>query len=41
MTHQHTHIPYPPSQVIADLTWDNEIVRLGGERAGDNWPFTK
>ena len=33
-------IPYPFSELIADLTWDSDIVRLGGERAGDNWPMT-
>ena len=32
--------PYPPSQVIAGIAWENEIVRLGGERTGDNWPLT-
>jgi hypothetical protein len=35
-----TIIPYPPSQVIRDLHWDEQIVRLGGEWAGDNWPMT-
>jgi hypothetical protein len=32
--------PYPPSQVITGIAWDDEIVRLGGERTGDNWPLT-
>jgi hypothetical protein len=32
--------PYPPSAVITNLIWDADIVRLGGERAGDNWPLT-
>lgn len=32
--------PYPPSKVITGLAWDDEIVRLGGERTGDNWPLT-
>ena len=33
------HAPYPASEAIADLRWDDDIVRLGGERAGDNWPM--
>jgi hypothetical protein len=40
MTRAAPSIPYPPSRVIVNLTWDDEIVRLGGERAGDNWPMT-
>jgi hypothetical protein len=32
--------PYPPSPVITGLAWDDGIVRLGGERTGDNWPLT-
>jgi hypothetical protein len=35
-----TDIPYAPSQAITDLHWDEEIVRLGGEWTGDNWPMT-
>ena len=31
--------PYPPSFVITGLVWDDEIVRLGGEWTGDNWPL--
>lgn len=32
--------PYPPSEFITGLTWEDKIVRLGGERTGDNWPLT-
>jgi hypothetical protein len=32
--------PCAPSPVVADVTWDDEVVRLGGERTGDNWPLT-
>jgi hypothetical protein len=32
--------PYPPSEIITGIAWDDEIVRLGGERTGDNWPLT-
>ena len=39
MTDPTTPVPYPPSQVITDLTWDDEIVRLDSEHAGDNWPM--
>ena len=39
MIHRHASAPYPPSQMIAGLAWDDEVVRLGGERAGDNWPL--
>jgi hypothetical protein len=35
-----SHAPYPASDVVLDLRWDDEIVRFGGERAGDNWPIT-
>ena len=40
MAHTESAIPYPPSQAIVDLTWDDQTVHLGGERAGDNWPLT-
>ena len=33
-------LPYPPSTLITGLVWDDETVRLGGERCGDNWPMT-
>jgi hypothetical protein len=39
MAHLESPIPYPPSQAITNLAWDAEIVRLGGARAGDNWPM--
>ena len=32
--------PYPPSKQIVGIDWEDEIVRLGGERTGDNWPLT-
>jgi hypothetical protein len=32
--------PYPPSETIVGLSWDDEVLRFGGERAGDNWPIT-
>ena len=32
--------PYPPSAIITGIAWSEEIVRLGGERTGDNWPLT-
>ena len=32
--------PYPPSTFITGIAWSPEIVRLGGERTGDNWPLT-
>lgn len=35
-----SHAPYPPSEVVRDLVWEGGTVRLGGERAGDNWPIT-
>ena len=31
--------PYPPSQVITGLTWDEDVVKLV-DGAGDNWPIT-
>jgi len=39
MTRAAASPPYPPSSTIMSLTWDDEIHRLGGERAGDNWPM--
>ncbi len=30
--------PYPPSEWVGGLTW-GEVLRFGGERAGDNWPI--
>src|SRR5262245_29124273 len=30
--------PYPQSRVIAKLTWDREVVRVGKD-TGDNWPI--
>lgn len=35
-----TSLPYPRSRAILDVRWDAEVVRLGGERTGDNWPLT-
>jgi hypothetical protein len=42
MAHSDSAAPYPQSTLIARLDWDGEeqIVRLGGERCGDNWPLT-
>ena len=40
MTQTATSIPYPPSSAIVHLIWDDQVVRLGGERAGDNWALT-
>lgn len=40
MTQDPTFAPYPPSEIITGIAWDDEIVRLGGERTGDNWPLT-
>ena len=40
MEHLQEPCPYPPSRAVTKLVWDSEIVRLGGERAGDNWPMT-
>ena len=31
--------PYPPSQVITSLKWDESVFKLK-TRAGDNWPIT-
>jgi Domain of unknown function (DUF4185) len=32
--------PYPPSQVVAGLTWDSSVIRVGDGVTGDNWPVT-
>jgi len=32
--------PYPPSPVIAKLTWDAEVIKCGRNWSGDNWPIT-
>jgi hypothetical protein len=32
--------PYPPSSVVTKLTWDPEVLRIGGGSTGDNWPIT-
>jgi len=34
-----TTAPYPQSQLITKLTWDNQVLRLR-DSAGDNWPIT-
>jgi hypothetical protein len=39
MAHPESPTPYPHSETIVGLAWGNEIVRLGGERTGDNWPL--
>jgi len=31
--------PYPPSRVIAKLTWSDTVVRMPGYANGDNWPI--
>jgi hypothetical protein len=31
--------PCPRSKLVTGLTWAPDIVRLGGERTGDNWPI--
>jgi hypothetical protein len=28
--------PYPPSTVVTKLTWDAEVLRIGGGNTGDN-----
>jgi len=40
MTRLQEPLPYPPSSVVTDLVWDDEMVHFGGERCGDNWPIT-
>jgi hypothetical protein len=39
MTQGTVSAPYPPSEVITGIAWESEVVRLGGERTGDNWPL--
>jgi hypothetical protein len=39
MTDPTTPTSYPSSQVITSLIWDDESLRLVGERASDNWPM--
>ena len=34
-----SNAPYPPSQFITQLTWDENVVKLE-DGAGDNWPIT-
>ncbi|KPL08105.1 hypothetical protein AMJ85_08825 [candidate division BRC1 bacterium SM23_51] len=31
--------PYPPSELIVQLTWDTNVIKLK-DGAGDNWPIT-
>ena len=40
MGNDHGAAPYPPSEAVTALRWDDKILRYGGERAGDNWAIT-
>lgn len=40
MVSDDARFPYPKSRVITGLRWYDDILRYGGERAGDNWAIT-